>query len=128
MKRSRFTILSGVSLLHCLVTVVLWVRSYFVSDYYQDETTFGYRTNLASEDGSIAMWSIGIGSRAIERDWWEHHPEGIGLQDVLAGNGGVRFNRPYWQIFLFTAVIGFWPWLARIRLLSHPLGIEWADR
>jgi hypothetical protein len=110
----RLNVLAGFSLMLCVLTGVMWVRSYFVTDYYQDETQYGYRVDAASEDGYIAQWVIRIGSRPTERAWLEHHCEGISLQVRLADNGGVRFDRPYWNMFLLTAIVGFWPWLRRL--------------
>jgi len=113
-RRLRLNMLAGFSMVLCVLTGVMWVRSYFVTDYYRDETEYGYRVDTASEDGYVAQWVIRIGSRTTEHAWLEHHPEGISLQVRLADNGAVRFDRPYRNMFLLTAIVGFWPWLRRI--------------
>jgi len=124
MKRRRFTLRVILSLLLCAATCGLWLRSCFVTDIYFYENTSGERscTAIASENGSIAIYTAG--RRPGMQSWWEHHPEGISLQVKLAQDYSVRFNRPYWQILSFIGVVGFWPWLARVRLLNHPLGFE----
>jgi hypothetical protein len=79
-RRLRLNMLAGFSMVLCILTGVMWVRSYFVTDYYRDETEYGYRVDTASEDGYVAQWVIRIGSRTTEHAWLEHHPEGISLQ------------------------------------------------
>ena len=120
MRSADFTMLSGFALTLWVLTCVMWVRSYFVTDYYQNETQDGYRVNIASEDGYIARWEIGIRSRPAEHAWLEHHPEGISLQVKLAYTK-FQFNRPYWNLFLASGIVGFWPWLRRIPLLQRPV-------
>jgi hypothetical protein len=93
-----FAIISVISLLLCLATVVLWVRSYWIADgftkYGYDESTAIYslygRFTYYDQDDSI-MTTMGLWPRLHQVGHWKYSPD----EDVAAPDTGERtwFNR-----------------------------------
>ena len=127
MRHRLFTIASVVSLLLCVATVVLWVRSYWVDDRVQ----FGTEP-LASTNGFRAsmQWELQscYGSICLERVFYVSYegidvvegvvPEeahsflGFGFQQLqwngwigLTKDSGILLFSPYWFFALTAAVL-----------------------
>src|SRR5687768_8408087 len=72
MLRRLFTLLSALSLLLCVATVVLWVRSYWVSDVAIGALGGGQHSNIRSSVGEVWFACIVLDDDArpiVSADW-----------------------------------------------------------
>ena len=122
--RRLLDVLCVLSLLLCAAFVVLWVRSYFVSDFWSWATPTG-RAGVDSLRGSVSLGRVDvpraalanisrgtmIGSTSAEagaagmlKPSWSF--AGLGVTDVNAGGMRARDVRlPYWLLALAAAAL-----------------------
>src|SRR5689334_18723447 len=88
MKRRLFALIAAMSLLMWITAVVLWVRSYFGSDYLSIGTPYGYFINTTYV-GGVAI----LGGKRFDR--WaiscEHMSDPVARDELVAGTKP-RFN------------------------------------
>ena len=133
LKVKKTPALSTLSLLLCLATAVLWVRSYAVADFYDwrgQERGF----ELLSSGGRFALMPYRVlrhnqysfvGYHHVELDglrWDDFAPSiGVHLGSFAAGptNTGVLDGYclilPYWSVFLATAALPAWRFFSSRR-------------
>ena len=84
--------LSGLSLLLCVVTGVLWARSYFVFESLIHTQEPFVSTKILSSRGHIIVGEIAIDSNFAERGWdYERHAAGrFDLLEILLDSASLR--------------------------------------
>jgi hypothetical protein len=117
-RRRLLTLASAVSLLLCVATVVLWVRSYWIGDYWV--ITVPFWKNLLQRAGLVHIWEIGV-----SRGWCAiTHGEGSFLgrggrviviwhrsyrtEDAVAHTGASRAYLLLAQALVFAALPALW--------------------
>jgi hypothetical protein len=126
LRRRVFTVLSVLSLLLCLATIALWMRSYRRGQsmrfwHYSESGLVSWSENIASAKGIVLVWHgvtvdttpvpqadrrarIRIGSVGMPRDW---HP--------LDG-----FDRHFWGFAYHRSVDSFPTWTFTCRIIAFP--------
>jgi hypothetical protein len=119
-KRRLFNVLAGVSLVMCVATVTLWVRSYYRSDRAEWITGRGQMYAVESEAGAIYVplynagsrwdhWNISLSSYTLGPDegWQNTRAAWAGITVFKSGEANI-LTLSYWLLMalgiLFCAV------------------------
>ena len=148
MKRRLFTLAALVSLLLCLASVGMWVRSQFVHDYLLKALDDGHGVVCQSVDGTLTLglprltppvatspatpwhWLVLQPKRANPIAWKWTYPDYQAWTTPVVGGGRVASFRnwilPYWLLTLATAALPalwFWRWKKQ-KQAARPRGFE----
>jgi hypothetical protein len=121
MRRRLFAVVSAVSLLVCLASVALWVRSYWIatgfSFTHQTETS-GHLVRaegfLAVNGGLEYSYRIGTGTKQLTLEWWGFYATVIPVLTLPAPTSFPKakpvewyrvIGAPCWKIVLLTAIL-----------------------
>jgi hypothetical protein len=121
--RRLFTIASAISLLLCLATAALWVRSYFRADILIGRSNHGtlifQSEELASFRGRILLWRGYAPGPEQSHDWNysvsnPYELGGDGPFDCFNTNGIVGILFPHWSLATLFALLPTWRLISAI--------------
>jgi hypothetical protein len=127
MRRKLFTVVSLLSLLLCVATVVLWVRSYWIVDIW---VLFSGGKRPSPQGNLVHVWEIAITRGACTilhliavdgRAIAVHHFSGRATDAVntLERGRGARVVSLLMPTLVFSILPALWLWLRSPRRLGH---------